>query len=160
MEGEGLEAALGGEAGAQDPGEAGDVVGVLEQEVAEAVGDRAAAVAFDALQDVRVVADDEVGAAGEESLRGAALGVVGDEARGPLLFYLLAYTITTVGSMAVVGLVSGGDVASERLHLDEWAGLGQRKPAAALGMHAIKVTSGEQALADLSAALGLELAAG
>jgi putative hydrolase of the HAD superfamily len=31
------------------------------------------------------------------------------------------------------------------------------KPAAALGMHAIKVTSGEQALADLSAALGLSL---
>lgn len=32
------------------------------------------------------------------------------------------------------------------------------KPAAGLGMHAIKVTSGEQALADLSAALGIELA--
>jgi putative hydrolase of the HAD superfamily len=31
------------------------------------------------------------------------------------------------------------------------------KPAAALGMCAIKVTSGEQALADLSGALGLEL---
>lgn len=31
------------------------------------------------------------------------------------------------------------------------------KPAAALGMHAIKVTSGEQALADLSAALGMPL---
>lgn len=31
------------------------------------------------------------------------------------------------------------------------------KPAAMLGMHAIKVTSGEQALADLSAALGVEL---
>ncbi|AJA10337.1 epoxide hydrolase domain-containing phosphatase [Sphingopyxis fribergensis] len=31
------------------------------------------------------------------------------------------------------------------------------KPAAALGMHAIKVTSGEQAIADLSAVLGLEL---
>jgi putative hydrolase of the HAD superfamily len=31
------------------------------------------------------------------------------------------------------------------------------KPAAMLGMHAIKVTSGEQALADLSAALGLVL---
>ena len=31
------------------------------------------------------------------------------------------------------------------------------KPAAALGMHAIKVTSGEQALADLSAVLGLSL---
>lgn len=31
------------------------------------------------------------------------------------------------------------------------------KPAAALGMHAIKVTSGEQALADLSAVLGMTL---
>jgi putative hydrolase of the HAD superfamily len=31
------------------------------------------------------------------------------------------------------------------------------KPAAAMGMHAIKVTSGEQALADLSAVLGLKL---
>ena len=31
------------------------------------------------------------------------------------------------------------------------------KPASQLGMHAIKVTSGEQALADLSAALGLAL---
>ncbi|MHA4835336.1 HAD-IA family hydrolase [Sphingopyxis sp. MSC1_008] len=31
------------------------------------------------------------------------------------------------------------------------------KPAAALGMHAIKVTSGEQALADLSAVLSMEL---
>lgn len=31
------------------------------------------------------------------------------------------------------------------------------KPAAALGMHAIKVTSGEQALADLSAVLGIPL---
>ena len=30
-------------------------------------------------------------------------------------------------------------------------------PAAQLGMHAIKVTSGEQALADLSAAVGLSL---
>lgn len=34
------------------------------------------------------------------------------------------------------------------------------KPAAGLGMHAIKVTSGEQALADLSAVLGLDLTAG
>ena len=31
------------------------------------------------------------------------------------------------------------------------------KPAAQLGMHAIKVTSGEQALADLSAALEIRL---
>ena len=31
------------------------------------------------------------------------------------------------------------------------------KPAAGLGMHAIKVTSGEQALADLEAVLGMQL---
>jgi putative hydrolase of the HAD superfamily len=33
------------------------------------------------------------------------------------------------------------------------------KPAAKLGMHAIKVTSGEQALADLGAVLGMAFAA-
>jgi putative hydrolase of the HAD superfamily len=33
------------------------------------------------------------------------------------------------------------------------------KPAAQLGMHAIKVTSGEQALADLGAVLGLDFVA-
>jgi putative hydrolase of the HAD superfamily len=33
------------------------------------------------------------------------------------------------------------------------------KPAAQLGMHAIKVVSGEQALADLGAVLGLTFAA-
>ncbi len=43
---------------------------------------------------------------------------------------------------------------SECVYLDD---LGINcKPAALLGMHAIKVTSGEQALADLAAALGLE----
>lgn len=82
----------------------------------------------------RLLAYSSVSHAGYLLLGVAALGVVGDEARGPLLFYLLAYTLTTVGSMAVVGWVSGGDVASERLQLDEWAGLAQRRPAAALAM--------------------------
>ncbi|SEH17453.1 putative hydrolase of the HAD superfamily [Sphingopyxis sp. YR583] len=48
-----------------------------------------------------------------------------------------------------------GVVPAECIYLDD---LGINcKPAAQLGMHAIKVTSGEQALADLSAALGMEL---
>jgi hypothetical protein len=80
VEGEGLEAAAAVEAGAQDPGEAGDGVGVLEQEVAEGVGDGAAAVALDALEDVRVVADDEVGAGVDEGLRGLALVGAGSSA--------------------------------------------------------------------------------
>ena len=44
-------------------------------------------------------------------------------------------------------VVEEGDGAEVRVEL----------PAAALGMHAIKVTGGEQALADLSAAVGMEL---
>lgn len=45
---------------------------------------------------------------------------------------------------------------SECIYLDD---LGINcKPASALGMHAIKVTSGEQALADLGKALGMEFA--
>jgi putative hydrolase of the HAD superfamily len=48
-----------------------------------------------------------------------------------------------------------GVAAPECVYLDD---LGINcKPAAMLGMHAIKVTSGEQALADLSAALGMKL---
>ena len=48
-----------------------------------------------------------------------------------------------------------GAEPSECIYLDD---LGINcKPAAALGMRAIKVTSGEQALADLSAALGMPL---
>lgn len=48
-----------------------------------------------------------------------------------------------------------GVAAAECVYLDD---LGINcKPAAMLGMHAIKVTSGEQALADLSAALGIVL---
>ena len=82
----------------------------------------------------RMLAYSSISHAGYLLLGVTALGLVGDEARGPLLFYLLAYTLTTVGSMAVVGWVSGGDVASERLQLDEWAGLAQRRPAAALAM--------------------------
>jgi len=48
-----------------------------------------------------------------------------------------------------------GVEAGECIYLDD---LGINcKPASQLGMHAIKVTSGEQALADLSAALGMQL---
>ncbi|SKB59476.1 HAD-IA family hydrolase [Sphingopyxis flava] len=48
-----------------------------------------------------------------------------------------------------------GVAAADCIYLDD---LGINcKPAAMLGMHAIKVTSGEQALADLSAALGMPL---
>ncbi len=82
----------------------------------------------------RMLAYSSISHAGYLLLGVVALGVVGDEARGPLLYYLLAYTFTTVGAMGVVAWVSAGDATTERLKLDDWAGLGVRKPAAALAM--------------------------
>ena len=63
-----------------------------------------------------------------------ALGWVGDEARGPLAYYLLAYTITTVGSMGVVAWLSGTESGEERVRLEDWAGIGIKEPAAGLAM--------------------------
>jgi NADH-quinone oxidoreductase subunit N len=83
----------------------------------------------------RMLAYSSISHAGYLLLGVVALGVVGDDARGPLLFYMLAYAVTTVGAMGVVawvGLGAGPD--QERLRLSEWAGLGQRRPAAALAM--------------------------
>ncbi|MCG5215118.1 NADH-quinone oxidoreductase subunit NuoN [Streptosporangium sp. KLBMP 9127] len=64
-----------------------------------------------------------------------------------LLFYLLAYGITTVGAFAVVTMVR--DAGGEAGHLSRWAGLGKRSPALAgifafflLAFAGIPLTSG------------------
>lgn len=55
-----------------------------------------------------------------------------------VLFYLLAYGLTTIGAFAVVTLVRevnegpGGPVVAEATRLTQWTGLGQRHPALAL----------------------------
>jgi NADH-quinone oxidoreductase subunit N len=83
----------------------------------------------------RLLAYSSIAHAGYLLLGVVALGVVGDEARGPLLYYILAYALTTVGSMGVVAWVGlGGGVGEERLNLSQWAGLAKRRPAAALAM--------------------------
>jgi len=82
----------------------------------------------------RMLAYSSIAHAGYLLLGVAALAWVGDEARGPLLYYLLAYTLTTVGSMGVVAWLGGDDAGQERVRLEDWAGLGQRQPAAALAM--------------------------
>lgn len=63
-----------------------------------------------------------------------AMSVVGDEARGPLLYYLLAYTITVVSGMAVVSWLGADDKGEERVRLEDWAGLASQRPGAALAM--------------------------
>jgi len=62
----------------------------------------------------------------------AALGLGSGTADSALIYYLIAYSVTTMGAFAVVAYVGSRD--RERLLIDDWAGLGQRHPAAALAM--------------------------
>jgi len=56
-------------------------------------------------------------------------GVIADSPAGlaATLFYLVAYSFSTVGAFAIVGLVRNADGA-EDANLSHWAGLGQRSP--------------------------------
>ena len=58
------------------------------------------------------------------------LGVAG--AQPAVLFYLVAYTFTTLGAFGVVAWI--GSRKDERLFIDDWAGLGASRPAVALAM--------------------------
>jgi NADH-quinone oxidoreductase subunit N len=60
----------------------------------------------------------------------AGLGVA--SAQPAVLFYLVAYTFTTLGAFGVVAWV--GDRHDERLMVDDWAGLGAARPGVALAM--------------------------
>jgi NADH-quinone oxidoreductase subunit N len=61
---------------------------------------------------------------------------VSEFAVGGALFYVLAYTLTTLGAWAVVMAVerSEGDPSGSGLALDDYAGLGARRPGLALAM--------------------------
>ncbi|MBY0442365.1 MAG: NADH-quinone oxidoreductase subunit NuoN [Mycobacteriaceae bacterium] len=56
-------------------------------------------------------------------------GVLSDISAGvcATLFYLIAYSFSTVGAFAIVGLVRGAD-GQEDADLSHWVGLGQRSP--------------------------------
>ena len=64
-----------------------------------------------------------------------------------VMFYLVAYGLTTIAAFAIVGLVRDG--GSEATHLSQWAGLGKRHPLTAgtfafllLAFAGIPLTSG------------------
>lgn len=61
-----------------------------------------------------------------------AMGLGAASAHQGLIYYLIAYTFTTLGAFAVVGYV--GSRGRERLLVDDWAGLGSQHGAAALAM--------------------------
>jgi NADH-quinone oxidoreductase subunit N len=83
----------------------------------------------------RMLAYSSIAHAGYLLIGVVAAGVAGeglDLARPALLYYLLAYTFTTLGAFGVVAWV--GRRGDERPLVDDWAGLGARHPAAALAM--------------------------
>jgi NADH-quinone oxidoreductase subunit N len=84
----------------------------------------------------RLLAYSSIGHAGYLLIGVVAAGVAGDAgpdvARPALLYYLLAYTFTTLGAFGVVAFV--GRRGDERQNVDDWAGLAARHPGAALAM--------------------------
>lgn len=60
-------------------------------------------------------------------------GVIADSPAGlsAILFYLIAYSFSTVGAFAIVGLVRGAD-GQEDADMSHWSGLGQRSPIVGL----------------------------
>ncbi|HEY3356955.1 MAG TPA: NADH-quinone oxidoreductase subunit N [Polyangia bacterium] len=80
----------------------------------------------------RLLAYSAISHAGYVLVGVVAVGVVGKEAQPPVLYYLLAYTFSTIGAFGVVAWL--GSRNDERLMLDDWAGLSSRHPLAALAM--------------------------
>jgi NADH-quinone oxidoreductase subunit N len=61
-----------------------------------------------------------------------AMGLGSPTGQSALVYYTIAYSITTMGAFAVVSYV--GSLDRERLLIDDWAGLATKHPGAALAM--------------------------
>jgi NADH-quinone oxidoreductase subunit N len=80
----------------------------------------------------RMLAYSSIAHAGYVLIGVAAVGMGVPDAEPAVLFYLLAYTFTTLGAFGVVAWV--GRRSNERLLVDDWAGLASARPALALAM--------------------------
>jgi NADH-quinone oxidoreductase subunit N len=80
----------------------------------------------------RMLAYSSIAHAGYLLVGVVAIALVGVDARGPLVYYLVAYTFTTVGAFGVVAWI--GSRNDERLNIDDWAGLAGKHPGVALAM--------------------------
>ncbi|HXU70127.1 MAG TPA: NADH-quinone oxidoreductase subunit N [Polyangia bacterium] len=80
----------------------------------------------------RLLAYSSIAHAGYLLVGVVAIALVGVDARGPLVYYLVAYTFTTVGAFGVVAWI--GSRNDERLNIDDWAGLAGKHPGVALAM--------------------------
>jgi NADH-quinone oxidoreductase subunit N len=80
----------------------------------------------------RMLAYSSISHAGVLLVGLCAMGLGSSSAQGALIYYLIAYSATTMGAFAVVAYV--GSRGRERLLVDDWAGLANSHPAAALAM--------------------------
>ena len=80
----------------------------------------------------RLLAYSSIGHAGYILVGVAAMGLGVPTAKPAVLFYLLTYTFTTLGSFGVIAWI--GNRKDERLFVDDWAGLGASRPGVALAM--------------------------
>ena len=80
----------------------------------------------------RMLAYSSISHAGVLLVGVAALGLGSTTANSRLVYYLLAYSVTTMGVFAVVAYIGSRD--RERTLVDDYAGFGARHPAAALAM--------------------------
>ena len=80
----------------------------------------------------RMLAYSSISHAGYILIGVISAGVIKGADMGPVLYYLLAYTFTTLGAFGVVAWL--GDAENERVELSDWHGLGAKHPVAALAM--------------------------
>ncbi|HEX3696765.1 MAG TPA: NADH-quinone oxidoreductase subunit N [Polyangia bacterium] len=80
----------------------------------------------------RLLAYSSISHAGYILIGVIAVGLGAEGAKSAVLFYLMAYTFTTLGVFGVVAWI--GNRQDERLFVDDWAGLGAARPAVALAM--------------------------
>ncbi len=80
----------------------------------------------------RMLAYSSISHAGVLLVGICALGLGSSTANSAVVYYLMAYSFTTMGAFAVVQYV--GSKNRERLLIDDWSGFGSQHPAAAFAM--------------------------
>ncbi len=80
----------------------------------------------------RMLAYSSISHAGYLLVGVISAGVIPKANNGPVLFYLLAYTFTTLGAFGMIAWIGSSD--KERVGIEDWRGLGARHPLAALAM--------------------------
>ncbi|HEU4733817.1 MAG TPA: NADH-quinone oxidoreductase subunit N [Kofleriaceae bacterium] len=88
----------------------------------------------------RMLAYSSISHAGVLLVGVCALGLGAPSATTSLIYYLIAYSFTTMGAFAIVSYV--GSRNRERLLVDDWAGLGAQHPAVALAMTILLLSFG------------------